>query len=413
MKRKVIEVITELLVMQMNHLVLIPGVITVLGAFGKDEPYFNLWFAMWLIPVFLYIVREKVHNFFLFFALHLFLPIVVLLTPTRVLIKLLMLAMVLIYIIWSIRIRLLSEVKQTGLIVPLVAVIAIGGLSLIQSIFIGKSWEKYYMTAIFGYLLCYFIYYFMSQYLRFLQVHATSTANIPEKAIFFSGLKQTVAYTAGGMFIMFLTANIEWLSYVLSLLGRGFVSVLRFIFSLFPGKETEEIVETATGQGGPNGDMSGFMEPGEAHIIWIILEKLLMAAMAVGFVLLIVYAAVKGYQFLWKNFHKERRSGNKYDEDVPDVREKCGIEKSSKGQFKLFAFSDNRDKVRKVFRKHILKSKNSIIGNSNINELECLTAKECCDKISADALRLAYDKARYSSEMITAEELKQVKAAVK
>ena len=155
------------------------------------------------------------------------------------------------------------------------------------------------------------------------------------------------------------------------------------------------------------------MEPGEAHIIWIILEKLLMAAMAVGFVLLIVYAAVKGYQFLWKNFHKERKSGSKYDEDVPDVREKCGIEKSSKGQFKLFTFSDNREKVRKVFRKHILKSKNSIIGNSNINKLECLTAKECCDKISADTLQLVYEKARYSRDMITAEEVKQVKAAVK
>ena len=413
MKRKVIEVITELLVMQMNHLVLISGVITVLGAFGKEEPYFGLWFAMWLVPLLFYIVREKVHNFFLFFALHLFLPIVVLFTPVGVLIKLLILAMVLIYIIWSIRIRLMSEVKQTGLIVPLVAVIAIGGLSLIQNIFIGKSWEKYYMTAIFMYLLCYFIYYFMSRYLRFLQVHATSTANIPEKAIFFSGLKQTVVYTAGGMFIMFLTANIEWLSYVLSLLGRGFVSVLRFIFSLFPGKETEEIVETATGQGRPNGDMSGFMEPGEAHIIWIILEKLLMAAMAVGFVLLIVYAAVKGYQFLWKNFHKERKSGSKYDEDVPDVREKCGIEKSIKGQLKFISFSDNREKVRKVFRKHILKSKNSIIGDSNINVLECLTAKECCDKISADALQFAYDKARYSSEMITAKEVKQVKTAVK
>ena len=120
MKRKVIEVITELLVMQMNHLVLISGVITVLGAFGKEEPYFGLWFAMWLVPLLFYIVREKVHNFFLFFALHLFLPIVVLFTPVGVLIKLLILAMVLIYIIWSIRIRLMSEVKQTGLIVLLV-----------------------------------------------------------------------------------------------------------------------------------------------------------------------------------------------------------------------------------------------------------------------------------------------------
>ncbi len=410
MKRKIIEMGTELLAIQMNHWIFIVLAVTILGLFNVERPYLGLWVLFGLVPVFLYIVRVKVHNFFLFFLLHFALFIAVFVIPAGLWIKLIMLTMVLIYAIWSIRIRLTSETSRTGLIVPLVAVIVIGALSLIQSTFIQKNWDKYYVLALFIYLICYFIYYFMSQYLHFLKVHATSTANIPEKAIFFSGIKQALFYTAGGMLVLLMTANIEWLSYVLSWLKQALIVVLRFLLSFMRGKEVEEITETIEQQAKPAEDMSGLMEGGETHIIWIILEKIVMAAMAVGVVVLIVFALVKGYQYLWKHFHKVRSKKVQEDTETLDIREKCEIEKNNGKAFSFLSFLNNRDKVRKVYRKQVLKYKSSIIGDLNSKELEFLTAKECCEKISADTLQAVYEKARYSEESVTADEVKLVKA---
>ena len=95
-----------------------------------------------------------------------------------------------------------------------------------------------------------------------------------------------------------------------------------------------------------------------------------------------------------------------------DIRENCSIEKNEKNGKGWFGFLDNRERVRKLYRKKILKSSTKIIGNADQHHLEYLTAKECCDRISEDALKNIYEKARYSSEDITAEDIRIAKMKV-
>jgi hypothetical protein len=96
-----------------------------------------------------------------------------------------------------------------------------------------------------------------------------------------------------------------------------------------------------------------------------------------------------------------------------DIRESCEIEMRNGEERNWFSFLNNSEKIRKMYRKRILRNKSSIVGDLSAEELTYLTAKECCDKIHADRLKLIYEKARYSNETITAEDVKIVKAAEK
>ena len=94
-----------------------------------------------------------------------------------------------------------------------------------------------------------------------------------------------------------------------------------------------------------------------------------------------------------------------------DIRESCAIESTKKESTSRFGFLNNRQKIRKIYRTQIIKNKNNIIGDHNPEILERMTAKECCDILSADRLQLIYEKARYSNAEITSADVKAVKTA--
>lgn len=413
MRINVIKVGRQFLVSQMNHCVYTAAAVTVMGALKMDAPLLWLWLLVGLVPFGLYEIRCKVRNFFLFFGLHLLMPAAMFLCPVGIWSKLILFVITLIYVIVSIRIRIMEDaVNEESEYNPAAVIGAVALLTVIQKQFGQPDWEKYYMYLIFGYLACYFVYYFVDRYLRFLQVNDSSASNIPERAIFVSGLKQTLVCTGGAITLLFMTANVEWLSYILRMLGQGALAVIRFLMSFikFEGQEEEIVKEQQSG--GPGG-MEGMMEPGEAGLFWIILEKLMMFAVSIGFVVLVTVMLVKGYRYLWNAFHRVRGRKEETVQEGMDVREQCDIEKSTNLGLHFLPFLNNKEKIRKMYRKRVLKGKDSIIGGLQTKELGFLTAKECCDRISQNELQQIYDKARYSEQNITAEDVKNVKAAVK
>ena len=92
-----------------------------------------------------------------------------------------------------------------------------------------------------------------------------------------------------------------------------------------------------------------------------------------------------------------------------DVREKCTVERVLDRRKRHSLFLSNREKIRKLYRSRIWKQKWFLIGDENPRKLEYLTATECCDKLSDNALKYVYEKARYSSEKITGEDVKWAK----
>ena len=407
MKQKFIELGSDLLLSFMNHWVVIAVAMTLTGVCKFEKPHLILWLALWLLPVCLYITRKKGQNFYLFFFLQLLPLAIVCNVRLQLGLKLILILITAFYIVCSIKIRL-SEISEEFVIAPAVSVCIMGATYIIEDFFIGRGWGGYYFLIVFVYLVAYFFYFFVSQYLSFIFVNKNSASNIPEQDIFISGMKQTGVYVVSGMVILLLGANIEWLSYIMGMLGRGLVAVIRFWVSLLHFEKSE--TNPMPSEQGVNGGMGPFMEGGETHPFWILLEKIVTVAVFVGAAVLLVVAIIKGYQYLRNNFRKIGKKKYKEVQGNQDIRESCEIEVSRNEGLGWFPFLNNKEKIRKMYRKRMLKDKSSIVGEASAKELEYLTAKECCDKISADSLKAIYEKARYSNESVTAEDVKRVKA---
>ena len=408
MIRKFIETMQDLLIILINHLPLLGLGITVMGLFGQEQHYIWLWGAAVAVPLVLYFARVKIGNFFLFFALHLILPVIAFMVPVWILPKIILLVMVLIYVVWSVYIRLRSKTMGEGLLKPLFVISMLGALTLVENLNNKMGWEWIYIALAMVYLAGYFIYNFIDQYLHFLTVNESSAANIPEQEIFSSGMKQTFLFMLGSVVVLLLTANVGWLAYIMSWLGKGLLAVIRFLLSGRSGEQIEEI-EPSVMESAPQ-DMGGmFAEEGKTALIWIILEKILMAAIGVLLIGLVVFGIVMGFRYLWKYFHAGSKKEDEVLQSGIDIRETCIIEKKQKEASDWFSFLKPREKVRKIYRKQILKHKKEIIGENTPENLEYMTAEECCEKISSEELKLIYEKARYSSEEITSEDVKRIK----
>ena len=411
MKRKWIETGQDLLIIFINHLILIAFAMTAMGLFRQDEHKVWLWSVLLIIPLIFYVARIKLRNFFLFFALHVAVPVGIIFLPIHILLKLLMVFISMVYFIWSIRIRMQERGYGEGVVAPIFMTGALGVMLLIETSYSQKGWEGIYIAMAIIYAAGYCMYMFTSQYLRFLIVNESSAANIPESEIFHKGFRQTFMYMAGVVTLLVLTANVAWLSYIVSWLGDILLKVARFLFS-GAGRTEEEMPITMPVEQIPP-DMGMLGEAGEPALIWVILEKLVMIAGALFMVGLIVFGIVKGFQYLWKGFHKDAAKDEKKITTGIDIREACTIEKTKKEGNNWFSFLNNREKIRKIYRKQVLKNKTAIIGDLNTEDLGYMTAKECCDRFSAEQLKKMYEKARYSEAEITSEDVRAAKSGVK
>ena len=413
MKHKWIEKGQDILVILMNHLVLIGFGMMVMGLFDQEKHYIWLWCVLGVVPLLLYFARVKVENFFLFFGLHLVVPVGCVFLPVWILPKVIAFAIVIVYVVWSINIRMKGKKKGEDIFVPMFAISVLGVMTLIENMFSKKSWEAAYLWLAILYIVGYFMYSFISQYQRFLTVNESSAANIPEQEIFSSGMKQTIMFMIVSAVVLLLTANIGWVSYIVSWLGKGLLAVLRFLLSGVSYEETEELKSYVTEQ--VQDDMGMFAEEGEPALFWIILENIIMAAAVIFLVGGIIFGIVIGIRYLWKHFHMAYVKEEKKLQTGIDIRETCTIEKNKKEKNKGFSLLNSRERIRKIYRKQVLKHKSEIIGDYNLENLEHMTAKECCNKMvsdnkfSPDNLKMVYEKARYSAEEITPEDLKLVK----
>ncbi len=410
MKKEHVMLGSNLLLSLTNHWVIIAVAIILTGAFGSDTPRLGLWLALWTIPVYYYATRVKVHNFYLFFLSQV-LPLVVAFgAKVSGEIKFIWVVMTVFYMVSSIKIRLVEYSPELQ-IHPAVSVGIIGAGFWLEGHLFNYGWISYYTTLIFVYLIFYFFYYFVSQYLSFISVNRNTASNIPEKEIFTAGIKQTVVCVFGGVILMLLSINVEWLTYIINLLKRGLGALLRIMVYFFNLEKSNP--GTVTSEKGSGGGGAPFFEITDPHPFWVFLEKVAMVAVFVGIVVFIIMGIIRGYQFLRRNFREVNKSKMKEITGNQDIRESCEVEKRAGEERGWFSFLNNTEKIRKMYRKRILKNKFVIAGEDGNEELRFLTAKECCDKISADSLKVIYEKARYSNEMVTSEEIRAVKSAEK
>lgn len=357
MKREWLEKAQDGLIIILNHLLFIAAAITVLDMFQAESPKMFLWISTLIIPFFFYQMTKR---------------------PQK-------------------------------LLPPPFFIILLGILSMIEKIMRINDWEMYYFVIVFVYLAGYFLYFFSKQYLQFLSLNENSAANIPEQEIFRNGIKQTLVFGAGSFIVLIMTANIDWLKKIADQIWNWIMDILRYIFA---GLETpveqevpmEEVQEMASDMGGA---VTGIVFP---EIVQDIVIAIVTCFVFIAFIMGCLLMFLIIYQFLKEYLMPYQRKKNKKElQSNEDVREYCGIEKKSQRRESVFSFWNNREKIRRLYQKKVLKRKQELIGEKEQQQLEYLTAKECCDKLSEQNLKMMYEKARYSAEDVTAEDVKWAK----
>ena len=356
MKREWMQNIQDSLCIILNHLLFVAAAMTVLDLFQADSPKLHVWFMLVLIPFGFYYFSKK--------------------TPL--------------------------------LIPPPIFIILLGIMSMAEKIMTTLDLGVYYYIITFVYLIGYFIFYFTKKFLSFLRLNQNTASNIPIVDIFRNGIGLTTLFAACSSVILMISANVGWVKVIADKIWSGVLLILTWIFSGIETKPPlsgkEEITQKDPQLGGTN--MSEVIPQQNLDYIRNVMIVLLCIAIAIGFILFLyyVYYVIKG----WERAENDKGKKGRLSEN-DDVREYCGIEKKTQRKSGSFMFRTNREKIRKLYQKNVLKHKKELIGEQEQKRLKYLTAKECCDKLSKQQLKLVYEKARYSEEDITAEDVRLAK----
>lgn len=408
MRKSRIETASEIVVTQMNHWFYISVALTALGLFNSTEPYMLLCACLGVLPLYGYLIREKVEMFVLFMLLSVLPAAVSFLLPIGdAYAKSLLVIFALFYAVYSIFLRTRSESGVETAVSPVVAFCVAGGLYILQNSQRDIKWDRYYILAMLVYFAGFLIQYFMKHFLTFMKVNDSSASNIPERDIFATGMRQTLLFTVGVTAFLALVGNIDWLAAFLRKVKQVIVAFISKYLQFTPKKGADlSYIGTRleTGAGG------FFDNPPEPALIWVILQYVALVAVGVGLLVAVCYGIFKGYQALKKGFGVARHVEEQKLAENDDIHEKVEIlRKEREKRRNVFEALSLTERIRKIYRKKVEKERYTLVADGDVRGLSFLTAKECCEALKSPGLKNAYEKARYSGANCTSEDLKAAK----
>lgn len=357
MKKERLEKIQDILVILLNHLLFVAGVVTILDLFQLQSSQIFLWIGMIIIPFFLYTIRI---------------------------------------------------IGKPKLLPAPCMIVGLGILSMLEKIQSTNDLEIYYLIFTGVYLIGYFIFFFIKRYMEFIVLNEKSAGNKAEQEIFQNGLKQTFLYCVGSLFVFMFAANLDWMTKIANHIGDWLVAILRQIFAGLDITVQEEVpqnvMQDMTSQSNGTDGQAMHLELSDTFLKTIIFIFIVVAIIAFIILMYLIYK----YYRVHLQLHKKAKNENEL-QATGDIREKCEVvQKKKEKRENWFAFLNNREKVRKLYRKKILGAKKQLIGERQNKELEYLTAKECCAQLVEEKLQIVYEKARYSEKEIYADDVRQI-----
>ena len=356
MKQESMQNLRDALCVVLNHLLFLAGVITISDLFQVDNPNLFLWALLVAIPLGVCFFTKK----------------------------------------------------EPILIPPPIFILVLGVMSLAEKIMSSHDRGIYYYVITFVYLIGYFLFYFTKKFLDFLKLNQNTASNIPISDIFRNGIGLTAFFTACSSVILLVSSNIDWVKAIADKIWSWILVVLGYIFSGIDTKPPltgkEEITQKDPQMGSSN--MSEVIPIETLESIRNIIIVMLIVTIVIGLCLFIyyIYFVIKGLE--GSDIRKKKKE-NLAEND--DIREYCGVEKNPQRKIGSFIFRSNREKVRRLYQKKMIKRKKELIGEQEQQMLKYLTAKECCDKLSEQQLKLVYEKARYREEIISPEDVRMAK----
>ncbi len=422
MNRKV-EIAKNLLAEILNYLIVFAMGMVFLTDFAKVVANKAELFAIVLLPLAFYAIREKCRKFFFFLFLHA-LPcgFVIFFYEESIFQKIWLFMAVFLLATLSFGKKMRGGKMGMEAIFPPVFGAVIWVLYLIdQRQGEGACAELLcYTTA--GFMAGYFLYYFLQQFLYYIEINNRTTENIPVNHVFRSS-----ALLAGGFAVvagtaMLLCGDREWMNRVGEVIHRAIIGFFTFLLSLLiKGGETEESIIS------PSYEAMEAMpwDAGEAVEPPLILKilELMLGVLALGAVaVFIVMAVLSIVKLIREKFAQRMKLRLFEDETHTDQIEKISRNKKSgrtgKGDGLLERAKralSPEERIRRIYRRAIERRLTSLDSKSRESFSMTGTPREWCLKLFGEqkneALDFAglYEKARYGSGLCNGEDVKKAR----
>lgn len=421
MNRK-LEVAKNLLAEILNYLMILAAGVVFLTDFAKASANMAELCAIGMLSFLFYAVRVKCRSFFLFLFLHM-LPcaLVIFLYEGNTFQKIWLFLTVLILGAASFGKKMQGKEAGMETVFPPVFGAVIWILYLIdQRQGSGACAELLFHIAA-GFLAGYFLYFFLRQFLHYMDINNRTTENIPVNHVFRSSALLAGGFALMAEIIMLLCVNREWLEEVGGAVHRAVISFLTFLLSLIPKGSIEEAESTA-GYGAPEAMPWDGAEVTEPPFILKILEVLL-GLFALGVVVGLAVMAIAGIiRLIRERFAQRSKLRLPKDETHIDrvekikrdtKRDRKGIEESIfKRAGKVWS---PEERIRRIYRRTIEKRMSSLDEKEKEVFRPAKTPRECCtvlfeeQKDAALAFAVLYEKARYGPGSCDGEDVKKAR----
>ena len=373
----------DILATQMNHWTLFSIAITV-AILGKREPPFALWTLCAFLPVLFFLIRRYTNRFLLMAGSHLLCLILLFSSPVSGLaVKILLILYGIGLTVYSFSLRIRTEERLDGIISPPAAVGIIAFSLFLLHYEEHFEADPYFTSIIVFYFICYYIRCYFQHYLYFLTVNTGSTGYIPRREIFLSGARLSATFTLFGMAAVLLVSNWNWLAQLYRALKQGIIwlrdkGFFALIASFF--QQESEQPPAQMGELSPAAPASMALEAGEPGLFWQILEKVIGILVPVLLLLLLGLFLFRFIKMMCERFrHKKLFVNGVSADNSRDIREKYEMKKEEKAQRGFWTFLN---------------------PNS-------YTSRECGSLLQEEQLARIYEKARYSGEECTREDIRK------
>ncbi|MDE6167444.1 MAG: hypothetical protein K2G28_03185 [Acetatifactor sp.] len=419
MKEK-IELISELLTQQLNHWILFPLALTIMGLTSSYtsvlQPDLPMWVVCGLFPVVFYILRAKISRFPLFALSHAAAVSLSMAVPAQGSVnRVICIVCGIYYMIHSFALRI-KDIPVTPLMHPFMSL----GISLLSMLLLHQQnapgWDAFYLFALAGCFGLYFIIYYLQQYLTFLSLNAGSAGFVPAKEMFSSGIGLVLGYTLFCTVILTLFTNLSRLEAIAGLIKKMITGILRFFFSLFRNDQPEpEMQPIESAAPPPFSDMVPLdAAEGEPFWLWEVLEKAAVAALICLCAYCILRLVLQLIRFIRKHFFWQiRRQTVDMDTGVSEVREKCDRTKTrSAKRTAPSGFLTPSAQIRRLYRKKLLQS-GPFFTEGHPGGYRFFTAREWERILETKGMACLYEQARYSQTEMTRSDVRKMREAVK
>lgn len=192
---------------------------------------------------------------------------------------------------------------------------------------------------------------------------------------------------------------------VITMIGQLLYAALRFVVRLFAhggGSEGSQVpVDVPEASGGDDAVMMN----GEANtfMFWLVVEKIVIAVCLIVALIGLGYALYRFYQKFTKDRIEERQTGE-YEETTVFVEKAEKVRKERQSLFEYLNLS-NEKRVRRLYAKRVqkqIKAGAPVKPSQTVQEIQSVVQEDLT------ALSTLYEKARYSNQLITKEEVKGI-----